>query len=739
MPTESCRWYPDSVIHYVPGESYRYARGKYRNPYDLATKDAEITSCTRVDRKISQVVAVLNYIHPKFRGLVKGVKCDFVLRSSITQLGVNADNVKISIDRTKNIATITLDLVAISPLAVLTLDHIAVGAFIGKIFAIERNRVVSNPEYITRLLESFNPEGQRLLMYGQNDQLDWDLKIIDNRVIAFLPVLPGVFTFTGEIHDLLPTIGVALKKGVPYKDLIRLHQQFNDDHTRVCTTGSVLKVRGYAMHFRTLFGYVVDEYLPPGLHSMGSRVIEPEDRYAYHHLRDRTFVFYGDSTTELTHIPIEFYTLESYREQVPFALRKTLATRCANPADILHVFKKAPKGNQPCCAYLCKGGQFYEMTKDDWIVSDPKKTTYAEWFNPDEQRRLVKHYIYQQPEYSILSAIASDDITSDGVLATRYFPSPCLKSLILSSAVCNKLRAIFFCKPSRQYGDFFSQEDVALLGDFTTFGISVFNVNESSGEVYQYIRRPERNTGQFVPLERRHEYLNSTMFGVYGSNLIAGDFEAELIYLLNGILQIKKTCKHPLLNPTKPLSLVTGGGPGAMEVGNHVAKSLGILSCGLIVDFRSAASVPGSNINEQRQNPYVESFFAYRCNNLVERQSDFNLDFPIFLIGGIGTDFEYALEEVNRKVGAVSPTPIILFGAVEYWTSKISYRYHENCRKRTIKGSEWLSTIPWVVSTGKEALEVYRDFFDGVLPIGAGHPVNERGFMIARDYLLSRK
>ncbi|CCW62040.1 unnamed protein product [Phytomonas sp. EM1] len=739
MPSESCRWYPDSVIHYVSGESYRYARGKFRNPYDLATKDVEITSCVRKDRKVVHVVAILDPIHPKFRGLVQGVECEFVLRSSITQLGVNSDNVEINIDRSNFVATIKLDLIAISPLAVLALDNISVGALIGKLFANERNRVVSNPEYITRLLDEFNPEGQRLLMYGQNDQLDWDIKMIDNRVIAFLPVLPGVFTFTGEIHELLPTIGMALRKGIPYKDLVRLHQQFNDGHTRVSQPGSVLMVRGYAMHFRTLFGRVVDEYLPEGLHSMGSRVIEPEDRYSYHSPRDRTFVFYGTSTTELTRIPIEFFTLESYREQVPFALRKTLASRCANPADILHVFKKAPKGNQPCCAYLCKGGQFHEMTEHDWIVSDPKKTKYAEWFNPDQQRRLLENYIYQQCEYSILSAIASDDITSDGVLVTRYFPSPCLKSLILSRAVCNKLRAIFFCKPSRQYGGFFSQEDVALLGDFTTFGISVFNVDEAKGEVYQYIRRPNRNTGQFVPLERRHEYLNATLFGVYGSNLVAGDFEAELIYLLNGILQIKKVCKHPLLNPAKPLALVTGGGPGAMEVGNRVAKSLGILSCGLLVDFRSAASVPGSNINEQIQNAYVESFFTYRCSNLVERQSDFNLDFPIFLIGGIGTDFEYALEEVNRKVGAVPPTPIILFGTVEYWTNKISSRFRENYRSRTIKGSEWLSTVPWVVSTGKEALEVYRDFFDGVLPIGAGYPTNERGFMVAREYLLSHR
>lgn len=76
--------------------------------------------------------------------------------------------------------------------------------------------------------------------------------------------------------------------------------------------------------------------------------------------------------------------------------------------------------------------------------------------------------------------------------------------------------------------------------------------------------RPGRSVGQFVPFERRQEYLNATFFGVYGSNLLAGDFEAELTVLLSGISYLKKSCTHPLLNDKKPIALLTGGGPGAM-------------------------------------------------------------------------------------------------------------------------------------------------------------------------------
>merc|ERR1719253_595649 len=110
---------------------------------------------------------------------------------------------------------------------------------------------------------------------------------------------------------------------------------------------------------------------------------------------------------------------------------------------------------------------------------------------------------------------------------------------------------------------------------------------------------------------------------------------------------------HPLCHPNKPLALVTGGGPGAMEIGNRVAQECGVLSCGCVCDFRPKGG--RGFINEQKRNPHVEAFMTYRLEKLVERQSEFNLDIPIFLTGGIGTDFELALEVVRRKVGTQAP------------------------------------------------------------------------------------
>lgn len=737
-PERYSRWYPDAVLSHKCGESYALTRGRHTNPFDLATADARIIQREVINTQSLRVVVKVSNVQPKFRGLHENTPCEFVLRSSITQLGVNAENCDIRIDAANREITVTLTLVALTSLGTQMLGHLEVGAQIGKIFAVEKKRVVRDKDYVLRLLRSYTQKGEVLMSYGEGKLEIEELQVVDGRVIAYIPVVPGVFQYsdTNSILSLMPTIGLALRTGTAYKDLIRIHQSCQSDVPAVAKPGATLMVRSQSLHIRVLFGRVVDELLPKGLRCMSSRIIEPEEGHGGP--RDRTFVFCGESTESLTRIPVEFYTLESYREHISFALRKTLGARCSREADVMTVFRSAPPGDLPCCAYVCKGGQFLEMTSSDWISSDPKASPYVWCDNTEEQRKLVSQYMTQQAEYPILSAMSLGDITSEGVLFTRYFPSPCLKPILLSRTACRKLRAIYFSRPSRSHGNFFSQDDVALLADLITFGVSVFHVDERKGKFFQYILREGRSTGLFVPLDRRQEYLQATFFGVYGSNLVAGDFEAELRSLLSGILHIKKSCKHPLLNADKSMALVTGGGPGAMEVGNRVAKSLGILSCGLVVDFGSVASKPGATINEQKMNPYIDAYFNYRADKLVERQSDFNLDFPIFLTGGIGTDFEYALEEVRRKVATTPPFPMILFGTAEHWGGKITGRYRENLRSGTIKGSEWISTIPWVVESGKEALEVYRDFFYGVLPVGPGHPPSDRGFMVAKEYLANR-
>eukprot|EP00744_Colponema_vietnamica_P008950 GILI01012746.1.p1 GENE.GILI01012746.1~~GILI01012746.1.p1 ORF type:complete len:745 (+),score=207.56 GILI01012746.1:157-2391(+) len=732
-------WLPPYVVRQTQvGGSYSQNIGSeataHRKIFDLCTPDGVCTKAERINRSTVRIEGLIKNIHENFQGFVFPEAISFNLKSSLSQMAlkVDANTAKVNtLDKDAGTATFALDISAVTPLGILTLDYVIAGTYIGKLFCADPKRVIIGEDYVERAASQVDLKGTPLLSYGKGGET-LNLKRVGDRVVAFLPVTNGTYTYSGDVHGFLPTIGAALSSDTNFKRLLRLHQQFHEGHTRVSTPGNVLMVRTQPLHMRTMFARVVKELLPEGLHVTGSDIIEPTIGEGSNESDDRTFVFYGDSKTELTVVPVEFFSLESYREHVSFSLRKSLAHRCGMVGSILKAFKSMPRQNA-AATFVCKGSQFDSMTDADWVVTNPVKVPYVGAADPIKQLELAENYLFQQCEYAILSAISVGDITSDGVLLLHYFPTPLLKSLLLSRQVIKRVKAIYFLSASRSHGSFFSHEDAGTLRDISTFGISVFFVDEAASTMHQFILKVGQAAGMFVPLERRSDYLNATCFGVYGSNLVAGDFEHELHQLLAGLQYLQRTCKHPFLNAEKPLALVTGGGPGAMEVGNRVAKSLGILSCGMFVDFGSLSAKPGATINEQKKNPYVEAFMTYRPDKLVERQSDFNLDFPIFLTGGIGTDFEYALEEVRRKVGSVPAHPLVLFGTTEHWGGKLSGRYHENKLAGTIKGSEWMSNVPWICQTGKEALAVFTAFFEGRLPCGPAHPGNDRGYMVAAE------
>src|SRR5262249_5807825 len=156
---------------------------------------------------------------------------------------------------------------------------------------------------------------------------------------------------------------------------------------------------------------------------------------------------------------------------------------------------------------------------------------------------------------------------------------------------------VYFQEPSEQHGPYFSHEDRTTLIDLAKFAIPVYWVDQSCEKVLQYAPKPEKDIGMFVPIESVDVFVKSKAFGVYGSNLIELDFEKELEATLAGVLEMRKEFSHPLLNADRPISLITGGGPGVMAVGNRVARKLNILSCANIVDFRGV---------EQEQNPYID-------------------------------------------------------------------------------------------------------------------------------------
>lgn len=696
------------------------------NQYDLATPDGSITEISQINEKSSHATVFIQNISPKFVGFQIDIQSIFFnIKSTLAQLGVNGTGIAYDLDLKNQCAQVKVQLDAYGPIATEMLKLLQVGSSIGKLFAADERRRVRNPDYVARMFGRSDRKGRPLLslggLHGSNDLI---LDKVDGRCVAFLTLQNGRIGYDSSIYGFLPTLAKALVANTKMRDILRLHQEWKPLVPRNVSEQEILLVRTLPLHIRTVFGKVVDHLLSPGYHHTSACILQP-DTFASGDI----YELFGQSKREITDIPVEFYTLEPYREHVFFSDRDQLQICLEDNKSLFTAFETAPLPIEDQAAvYIVKGQQLKELKAEDWIVREPRLHEFPGLHHSARQALMVERYIEQQPSYPFLKSIEDGVITSQGILLTRYFPTPLMKRMLLSDQVQRCLKGIYFLFPSCSNLNFFSGEDRAVLHDLDKFGIPVYWVDKTSGQILQYAQKTERDSGLFVPLHHVDEFLKSTVFGIYGSNLMAGHFEHELRKLFEGILEMRPHVNHPLLNKNTPLSLVTGGGPGAMEIGNQVAKELHILSCANIVDFRAKEGDPV--INEQLQNTYIEAKMTYRLDKLVERQAEFNLDFPIFLTGGIGTDFEYAIEEVRRKVGSVEITPVLLFGEVDHWRRKITSRFKCNLDSGTIKGSEWVSNCFFCVQNAEQGIKIYRDFFEEKLPIGKKGPIYEEGFVI---------
>jgi hypothetical protein len=567
---------------------------------------------------------------------------------------------------------------------------------------------------VSRMFGRSDRKGRPLLSLGGLQGSDaFLLEKLEGRTVAFLSLLDGALVYDTHVYGLLPTLVKALGQNMSHtRQWLHLHQHWEKEVPRIVRPQEILLVKTAPLHIRTVYARVVDALLPQGVHHTSASVLQPDT-----HASGDVYELYGESRQIVDDIPLEFYTLEPYREHVFFSDRDQLVASLDDPKALFDAFATAPKPETLLASvFIVKGTQMKALQAQDWIAREAIKHEFPGLAQPARQAQLIDQYIESQPAYSFLKALEDGLITSQGILLSRHFPTPLLKRMLLNDQVLRCLKRIYFQFPSLSHNGYFSHEDRAMLLDLAQFGVPTFWVDKTSGNILQYILRPDKETGLFVPLPLVETFRRATVFGVYGSNLIEGNFEKELHALLTGVQEIRKDM---------PLALLTGGGPGAMEVGNRVAKSLGILSCANIVDFHSSG-LPA--VNEQKQNPYIDAKMTYRLDRLVERQAEFHLDFPIFLPGGMGMDFEYTLEEVRRKTGSALPTPVLLFGEPDYWKQKVTSRFQINRKTGTIRGSEWVSNCFYCIQTAEQGLWVLRRFFAGTLPIGKDGPTYEEGF-----------
>lgn len=695
------------------------------NHYDLVSPDGYINKIDHLDDKSALIEIIIKNISPPFVGFsINKSNVFFNLKSTLAQIGFNSITMALNLSPKTQSAEVSIKLIAIDNLAKIMLKYLDKDMFLGKLFAADEERKVREPNYLMRMVGRCDRNGLPLLsLSGAESREDLILEKVQGYTIAFLPLKRGVVTYDKGMENFLPTLALMLKhKKIKMRELLQLHQLWNENDKRVPKKDQILLVRTEPLYIRTVFARVASHLLAEGFEHTSACVLEPDTTAS-----GNIYELFGSSKEEITEIPLEFYTLEPHREYVFFEDRDQLQIFLENPHILFKAFKSAPNNERPAAAFIVKGTQLENLKATDWISKEVNKQDFPGLTHPLRQAFLVEKYIEQQPTYPFLKAMEEDLITSQGILLCNYLPSPLMKRLLLSTYVQRCVRAIYFHRPSRSFDVYFSHEDRAFLFDLAKFGIPTYWVDEISGKILKFTIKQEKDTGMFVPLDLVETFKRATFFGVYGSNLIAGNFEEELKKLLSKVLTLRSQFSHPLLSSDTPLALVTGGGPGAMEVGNRVAKSLQILSCANIVDFRSKE---GSVINEQHINPHIDAKMTYRLDRLVERQAEFHLDFPIFLQGGIGMDFEYTLEEVRRKVGSVLATPILLFGTADYWKKKVSSRFQCNLESGTIKGSEWVSNCFYCIQTAEQGIKVYEAFFNGTLEIGKSGKIYKDGFCI---------
>lgn len=691
--------------------------------YDLVTPDGYIADIKRLDEKRKLATIHIESIFPGFIGYeINPGLVFFNMKSTLAQIGIEGVGREYRFERKHNKAEVKVELIAYGDIASAMLELLPIGAYIGKLFAADDRRLVRDPDYLLRMSSRADRKGRPLLsLGGLEGSGDLILEKNNGRTVAFLLLRDGTLSYEPTVYGFLPTLAKALCKNLPLtRQLLHLHHSWEPGAARIVRENKILLVRTSPLHIRTAYARVVNHLLPQGYHHTSACVLQPDTSES-----GDIYELYGKSHQIIDDIPLEFYTLEPHREHVFFADRDQLITALEDPQTVFKALSTAP-GPESLLAsvFVVKGTQMLALQEKDWIVRETLKHDFPGLSHPSRQALMVEKYMENQPQFPFLEAMETGLITSQGVLLCRHFPTPLLKRMLLNDQVARCLKRIYFQYPSQSHNGFFSHEDRAMLLDLAKFGISVYWADTETKTLLQFVLRPEKDAGFFVPIPLAETFRKATVFGVYGSNLQEGTFGNELHTLLSGLLAMRSQVDHPLLCIDTPLALVTGGGPGAMAVGNRVAKEVGIVSCANIVDFRARDAV----VNEQNQNRYIDAKMTYRLDRLVERQAEFYLDFPIFLPGGVGMDFEYCLEEVRRKTGSAPANPVLLFGSSDYWRRKISSRFRLNKETGTIAGSEWLSNCFYCIQTAAQGLAIYRKFFEGKLPIGKNGPIYEDGF-----------
>src|SRR5690606_20961161 len=157
--------------------------------------------------------------------------------------------------------------------------------------------------------------------------------------------------------------------------------------------------------------------------------------------------------------------------------------------------------------------------------------------------------------------------------------------------------------------------------------------------------------GYFLEPRNITRFQNALVIAIYGSARPLLEQDAlKLRDLLGGLKRLFG----------ENLTILTGGGPGAMQQATHIAHDLGILV--------------GANYIEtvdQETNKTADFYQCFQDISRHNRQRWFEISsFQIFCTGGLGTLEEVGLTLTDMKLGVIELSPIVFFGRHDgrpYW------------------------------------------------------------------------
>jgi predicted Rossmann-fold nucleotide-binding protein len=222
-----------------------------------------------------------------------------------------------------------------------------------------------------------------------------------------------------------------------------------------------------------------------------------------------------------------------------------------------------------------------------------------------------------------------------------YFPNLVEHIQICQAAMRGAIRRLIFRRASYGHGSFFSSNDHSRLADYAALGLRVYWCNEDREHVAEHVFRGLR--GYFVEPQNVDGFKSSLVVAVYGSAAPLPEVEGERLRAL--LAELKGLFGDDL-------AILTGGGPGAMQLATEAALGMNLLV--------------GANYIETIDQPTNKQAQFYQCfqgRSRHVRQRWFEISsFQVFCLGGLGTLEEIGLTLTDMKLGVIEQSPLVFYG-----------------------------------------------------------------------------